>query len=165
MLASALHGDIYSRRATLLWGAKDGTLVTSPDGLSAVKILAPDPNDPDAYPRIVITSKGHVYKTKIGSWINAEMAWSPDSKAFFVTYSDSGTVGQYHVKICEITASGLRISEPIPDGRNLVKPHCFEDEKPNVGAIKWTASSRLLIAVEVRLIQVVPAWDLSVHSK
>ncbi len=144
-----LHADIFSRRATLLWGAKDGTVVTSPDGSKKVKILAPDPKDADGYARILVASNGQIYQTQVGSWVNAEMGWAPDSKAFFVTYSDGGSVGRYHVKIVYVTESGLRISEPLPDGRKLFQPHCFDAEYPNVGAIKWTGPLQLLIAVEV----------------
>ncbi len=144
-----LHADIYSRRATLLSGAKDGTVVKSPDGSKEVKILAANPKDADGYARIVVLSNGRTYQTQIGSWVNAEMGWAPDSKAFFVTYSDGGSVGTYHVKVVQVTESGLRVSEPIPDGRKLFKPHCFDTEYPNIGAITWSGPLQLLIAVEV----------------
>ena len=83
--------------------------------------------------------------------VNAEVAWSLDSKAFFVTYSDGGNVGTYHVKVVYVTNAGLRVIEPVADGSILLRPKCFDQEIPNVGAIKWIGrdSSRLLIAVEV----------------
>jgi hypothetical protein len=68
------------------------------------------------------------------------------------TYSDGGLVGTYHTKIFYLTASGLRIIEPIANGRTLFPPRCFsEEEYPNVGGVKWIGkgSSRLLIAVQV----------------
>jgi hypothetical protein len=91
------------------------------------------------------------YETEIGGWVNAEAAWSPDSAAFFVTYSDGGVIGTYHVKVVYVADSGLRIVEPVPNGRSLFVPTCFDPEVPNVGAIRWSRRdpSRLLIAVEV----------------
>ena len=53
---------------------------------------------------------GRRYRTRIGEWVNAEAAWSPDSSAFFVTYSDGGLVGTYHVKVFYVTAAALRRS-------------------------------------------------------
>jgi len=83
--------------------------------------------------------------------VNAEVAWSPDSKAFFVTYSDGGNVGTYHVRVVYVTDSGIRAIEPLPNGRRLFKPICFDPENPNVGAIGWigNGSDQLAIAVEV----------------
>jgi len=92
-----------------------------------------------------------VYRTKIGALVNAEAAWSPDSKAFFLTYSDGGNVGTYHVKVVYITESGIHVIEPVPNGSTLFRPRCFDPEIPNVGAIGWVGqgSDRLAIAVEV----------------
>jgi hypothetical protein len=98
-----------------------------------------------------VKAYGREFKTEIGSLVNSEAAWSADSRAFFVTYGDGGSVGTYHVKVFYVTKSGLRIIEPIVDGRKLFAPICFDPEFANVGAIKWMGpdSSRLLIAVEV----------------
>jgi hypothetical protein len=100
---------------------------------------------------ILIRSGDHIYRTKIGALVNAEAAWAPDSKAFFVTYSDGGNVGTYHVRVVYVTDSGIRVIEPIPNGRRLFEPRCFDPETPNVGAIGWPGqdSDQLLIAVEV----------------
>jgi hypothetical protein len=108
------------------------------------------PNGYEIIRRVGIKANGMEYRTDIGDLVDSEVGWSPDSKAFFVTYSDGGNIGTFHVKVFHVNISGLRESEPIPNGRNLLVPKCFDPEYPNVGAIKWLKdSSRLLIAVEV----------------
>jgi len=97
-----------------------------------------------------LTTKGKRYPVPYGAYVNAEVAWSPDSSAFFLTYSDGGNVGTYHVLVYRLGLNGVQRTEPIPNGRSLLKPICFDPEIPNVGAIRWGAGSKtLLIAVEV----------------
>jgi hypothetical protein len=124
-------------------------MIPSPDGNNAIRITRA--TNPDGDHQVVVKAYSREYKTEIGSLVNAEVAWSPDSKAFFVTYSDGGNVGTYHVKVFYVTKSGLRIIEPVVSGRKLFAPTCFDPESPNVAAIKWTGldSSRLLIALLV----------------
>lgn len=137
----------YSRLATPIWGAKSGFVVQSPDGTKAIVV---NRNSDENLLQVSVKANGAEYQTSIGDWVNSEVGWSPDSKAFFVTYSDGGSIGTYHVRIFQVDNSGLKESEPVPDGRKLFVPKCFDREYPNVGAIKWLKdSSRLLIAVEV----------------
>jgi hypothetical protein len=141
---------IYGRSARNIWGVKE-SVITSPDGKSAILVKAPSNSDSGETHSVSVKSNRHTYKTNIGAWVNAEATWSPDSKAFFITYSDGGNVGTYHTKVFYITDAGIRSTEPIPNGRRLFPPRCFDKEFPNVGAIKWLGkdSSRLLIAVQV----------------
>jgi hypothetical protein len=46
---------------------------------------------------------------------------------------------------------GLHVVEPVPNGRRLFAPRCFDPELPNVGAIGWVGetSEKLAIAVQV----------------
>jgi hypothetical protein len=100
---------------------------------------------------VFVEAFGHEFSTTIGDYVNAEVGWSPDSAAFFLTYSDGGNIGTYHIQIFYVTVSGLRMIEPMKDRRRLLTPNCFEPEWANVAAIKWTGSdsSSLLIAAEV----------------
>jgi hypothetical protein len=149
-LPDTSHG-IFSHHATRIWGAHVGLTVRSPDGSKAIVVRCPRNPGPDQMTEVVVMTEDHEYETEIGGWVNAEVAWSPDSQAFFVTYTDGGNVGTYHVKVFYVSDSGLRIVEPIPNGRKLFVPRCYEPEVPNVGAIRWPGqgTSRLLIAVEV----------------
>jgi hypothetical protein len=144
-------GGVYSRFAVSIWGGPSGSVIPSPNGKSVIIIQRPRFAGRDGLLAVVVKAYNREFKTQIGSWVNAEAAWSPDSRAFFVTYSDGGSVGTYHVKVVYVTNAGLRIIEPITNERTLLVPSCFGLESPNVGAIKWMRpdSSRLLIAVEV----------------
>jgi hypothetical protein len=82
--------------------------------------------------------------------VDAEVEWSPDSAAFFVTYSDGGAIGTDHVVVFRIDRAGVHESEPVPNGARLFKPDCITGDHPNVGAIQWGKDSNtLVIAVEV----------------
>jgi hypothetical protein len=141
---------LYANSAVSIWGSREIT-VPSPDGNSIIVVQPPlDPNSDETH-HVTVHSNGQVFKTEIGSMVNAEVAWSPDSKAFFITYSSGGNIGRYHVKVGYVTNTGLHVIEPIANGRKLFAPKCFDPEYPNVGAIKWvgTNSEHLLIAIEV----------------
>ena len=122
----------------------------SPDGLSVVHAVEDDEEDCCWPYRVWLTNKGRSYALGFGTYVEAEVAWSPDSSAFFVTYSDGGAVGTFHVLIYRVDDTGVHKSEPVPNGRKLLKPNCINKEFPNVGAIQWGEnSSTLIIAVEV----------------
>jgi hypothetical protein len=134
---------MYSRSAKPI--LRRGT-ITAPDGKKSIVVKTVE-----GLPTILIRAGSHVYSTRLAPLIDAEAAWTPDSKAFFVTYSDAGAVGRYHVLVVYVTDAGIHVIEPVPDGSSLFKPTCFDPELPNVGAIGWigNGSDRLAIAVEV----------------
>jgi hypothetical protein len=141
----------YSLHAIQVWGAGEG-IVPSPDGKKRIVVQPPrKAATEDENHFVFVEAFGKKYPTTIGRWVNAELAWSPDSKAFFVTYSDGGNIGIYHVKVVYVNPTGLRIVEPVGKTRQLVRPRCFDPEPPNIAAIKWARSdsSRLVIAAEV----------------
>jgi hypothetical protein len=147
--AAHVKRGIFSRSAKDLWVSKR-LVIPSPDGRKSINVDPPRSADYSGPPAVELAANGTSYST-IGYWVNGEAAWAPDSKAFFITYSDGGNVGTYHVKIFYMTDSDPRVVEPIPDGSTLFQPRCFSPEPPNVGAIKWMGGSSrsLLIAVEV----------------
>ena len=148
--ASAADG-LYSGIATpapKVAGMVDG--LPSPDGHNRLHLKENESAGSSWSFKAWVTTPGKRYSLPYGTYVNAELAWSPDSRAFFLTYSDGGNVGTYHVLVYFLDASGIRRTEPIPNGRRLFKPTCFDAENPNVGAIRWGNDSRtLVIAVEV----------------
>jgi hypothetical protein len=140
----------YASKAISIWAAGE-TTIPSPDGTKAIVIRAPKTKDSDETHLVVVNVNGKEFPTKIGAWVNAEALWSPDSRAFFVNYSDGGNIGTYHLKVFYVSKAGLRVVEPIPNGRRLFAPWCFSSEYPPVAGIRWMAkdSSRILLAVEV----------------
>lgn len=141
---------MYSRAATSIWSSGDIT-IPSPDGTKSVVVKPPENPAGEETHTVLVRTGRHIFRTKIGALVNAEAAWAPDSKAFFVTYSDGGNVGTYHVRVVYVTDSGVRAIEPVPNGRRLFKPTCVDPEIPNVGAIGWVGngSDQLAIAVAV----------------
>ncbi len=82
----------------------------------------------------------------------AELAWSPDSKAFVVTASEGGTDGPWFITVFQIQNQRVTLREPV--GEVIAKFHgrypCLGQDDPNVGALWWTkGSSQLLIGAEV----------------
>jgi len=148
--ASAKDQSMFSQDALSIWSSGEVT-IPSPDGTKEIVIKRPDGADTEETHTVTVRAGGHVFKTKMGALVNAEMGRSKDSKAFFLTYSDGGMVGTYHVKVVYVTRSGILSIEPVPNGRRLAKPKCFDPETPNVGAIGWigAGSNQIAIAVQV----------------
>jgi len=145
-----LKGGLWSHSAVSIWGGA-ASIIPSPDGKKAIIVRPPQRPDSDETHTVMVKANGREYRTSIGAWVNAEAVWSPDSKAFFITYSDGGNIGTYHLKVVYVNETGLHVIEPIPNGRKLFAPTCFDPERPNVAGIRWLGNdaSRLLIAVQV----------------
>lgn len=142
--------SLFSRTAASIWTSYFVN-ISSPDGTKLILVRPREQPDSEEKHTVFVRSGNRLYRTKIGALVNAEAGWSPDSKAFFITYSDGTNVGTYHVRIVYPTPSGLRTIEPVPNGRRLYQPTCLDPEAPNVGAIGWVGqdSSELAIAVQV----------------
>ena len=87
------------------------------------------------------------------AWPCPEIGWSPTSDLFFVTYSDGGSVGTYHVSAYRFADANLMKIDPTPAVRRDFQrryPNCFSPEQPNIAGIAWSAdATRLLVAAEV----------------
>jgi hypothetical protein len=150
--AATAEDGIYSKLATPIWAiARMPQGLSSPDGRSVIHAKKIESSNDDSWPfKTWIAHVGRNYPVPMGSFVNAEVSWSPDSTAFFVTYSDTGAIGQYHLLVYRLNEHGINSIEPIPDGSKLFKPHCMTTGPPNVGGIQWRRdSSAILIAVEV----------------
>ena len=144
------HGGLYSRLATPVWYlAERPTGLTSPDGSSAIHARKNESvADPWPFEAWVVRN-GQKQALRFGGFVNAEVAWSPDSPSFAVTYSDGGAVGRYHLITYHFKGEKLVSFEPVAQGSRLFKVNCFESQEPNVHAIRWETGSTLLIALEV----------------
>jgi hypothetical protein len=150
--SAATRDGIFSRLATPIWSiARQPKGLASPDGLGIIHAVEVESSADDSWPfKTWVTRSGRNYRLPFGGFVSAEVAWSPDSSSFFVTYSDGGAVGLYHVLVYSIDKAGLHSAEPIRNGSRLLRTTCFTPEDPNLGAIRWgTDSKSLLIAAEV----------------
>lgn len=57
---------------------------------------------------VTLVADGRRIATEFGKLTNAELGWSPDSKRFFVTWTDGGETGQWHTDVYEVTESTIR---------------------------------------------------------
>jgi hypothetical protein len=82
----------------------------------------------------------------------AELAWSPDSTAFFITATDGGWVGTWNVRVYIIENGTVRYCDVTKAVIKRFEKHykCQEPQPPNIGAIRWLKDSKnLLVAAEV----------------
>ncbi len=82
----------------------------------------------------------------------AELVWSPDSVAFFITETDGGWVGTWHAMVYIIKNGYIHYynvtQEVIKQFKKQYK--CMDPEEPNVGAVTWLKGSKnLLLVAEV----------------
>ena len=57
--------------------------------------------------QIRLLTDGHLFWTPFGKMHDAEVAWSPDSKRLFVTWSESGELGPWQVQVYDVAKNGL----------------------------------------------------------
>ena len=82
----------------------------------------------------------------------AELQWSPDSTAFFITESYGGAVGDWRVTVYLSDGRRVRSLDVSKEVIKSFKKHylCKEPEEPNVGAVKWlNGAKHLLLVAEV----------------
>ena len=121
----------------------------SPDGLKKIIVKV----KPESAPDIFVEIEGHEFPINFSPWPCPEFEWSQDSKAFFLTYSDGGAVGNYRIIVGYPSGKGVKIIDPSSYVQRDFLAHyptCFEPEGPNIGGIAWLKDSHhLLIAAEV----------------
>lgn len=153
--ASKIERGSYSRDAI--------SVCSLPQSAPPVRIPSPDrknmivasPDHDSQVRRTTLTVKAFNRKFQAGfTWsADCEVAWSPDSRAFFATYSIGGAVGDFVTQVFFIRPTGLDTINPT---KAVVKNfmsrprYCYWDEGPNLGSISWLGdSSHLLLAAEV----------------
>jgi hypothetical protein len=137
---------------------------SSPDGKKVVEIDGED---------VTLVIVGHRNAMEFGRLPNSEFGWSPDSKRFFVTWTDGGEEGQWRVWVYKIVDRTFDIvsdhfadnarkdfeqrirRRPIdPEMNNRQDRPIWESaeycEPANVAAAKWmNGGSELLVSVMV----------------
>ncbi len=77
--------------------------------------------------------------------------WSPDSRAFYVMWSNGGMIGGYEVRVFRVSSNEVREIFPIKIAENEFRSkHDCETRGLNFFAIQWMGDSeRLKIAIQV----------------
>jgi hypothetical protein len=148
----------YSKKARPLWdmlaGSNKPVIVPSPDGKSSVVATFREGKDT----HVILNLKGSMgsLRLDLDPGVGSELLWAPDSKAFFVTSSDAGGNGGYHLYVVDNFEGKLQSREltelidrkfghPVrcdPKGRYT--------EPPNVGGIGWVSQTHhIWVAAEI----------------
>lgn len=103
--------------------------------------------------RLVVDVSGWRHSVEYAAWPCPELKWSADSRAFFLNYSNGGSVGEWEVRVYYPSRAAVQRVDPAPSVVRdflLTYPKCFEPEMPNVAGIAWLkGSQRLLVATQV----------------
>jgi hypothetical protein len=154
--ANSPKAPSYSRQATEIWenfweGEKPVHTVDvpSPDGK---KFVSAAYNEQRELTMLTVSVGEKRFLVNIGQGVGAELAWSPDSEAFFVTYSDAGLNGRYHTSVFYVHETGLnKINPDLVIQRAFGHPvECDYPEPPNVVGVAWLGNShRVIIAAQI----------------
>jgi len=145
---------MYSRNATAVFDLyfiqkKSEIRIPSPDGKSSLIVRY----KPESAEMVLALKSGfQSFEWNVGIGVGAEIAWSPDSRAFFLTRSPAGRNGLYETTIYLLEGDQVKLIEVTPVVYKVFgQPvKCDVPEPPNVAGIKWLDNShRILVAAEI----------------
>ena len=147
----------FSQQATALWdniwahGKLPSTVtVPSPDGKKTITAVFNEKRD-----RVLlkITLRVRRFSAYVNAGVGSEIAWSSDSRAFFLTWSSEGLGGEFHTRIYYVSRSRLKMIDLNPlVNRAFGHPVLCEGGPllANIAAVAWLEGShRILVAAEV----------------
>jgi hypothetical protein len=140
---------LYSSRAGFVDGAEKR--LVSPDGDKTLIVsIAHDEKSEAGHILLTVQNGVKTFGTKL-SGFNAEVLWSPDSSAFFVTQANGGGGMGYRTDVFFLDENGLRsldASALIEKAFNI-PGKCEVRVRPNIAAVDWLTATRILVAAEV----------------
>lgn len=152
-----VRSGTYGRAAEPIWQnlkIVDGKLgpsmtLVSPDRRTAVAVRHLDKDDGELLMRV--RGVGWNGPVRIGPGVASELLWSPDPGVFSVTTSDGGANGPFRALVVTKARSQPRVVDltPIIASAFGHPVRCGWPEAPNVGAIRWMGSKRLVVAAEI----------------
>lgn len=75
---------------------------------------------------------------------NIEIGWSPDSPQFFISYSDGGEVGGYHVRLFRLIGQTLTENRgPFTVAERFKAKYWCESRGNNLFFLDWTPDSKV----------------------
>jgi hypothetical protein len=159
-----LKGPSYSQQATAIWeniwirNEPVGNIrIPSPDGTKNVTATYEQKTD---FLLLTIAAGAKQFKAKVEGGVGAELAWSPDSKAFFMTWSDSGLDGEYHTLVFYVSERDLRrVNLDLAAKRAFGHPIPLPCDTNVVGVAWLDGSRRILIAVQVPPLSICDSYN------
>jgi len=132
-------------------GAESNAEIWSPNHVR--KIVTRTSSEEGTTLLFAIDEDGHEFAIETEAWSCPEIGWSATSTLFFVTYSDGGAVGTYHVSVYRISAGRMEkidLTRAVRRDFQRHYPKCDSPEEPNIAAVAWSAdSTKLLVAAQV----------------
>jgi hypothetical protein len=113
---------------------------------------------PDGEKRVRLTKDGQ-FIIQLGSTVvagfglpeisaNIEVGWSPDSRQFFISYSDGGAIGGYRVHMYRLNGKTLAEGNlPALVAERFKAKHWCESRGNNLFFLAWTPNSRIAFLV------------------
>lgn len=161
-----LRGPSYSQQATAIWEniwiekQPTGTIrIPSPDDMKAVTATYDMKAD---LLQLTVAAGGKQFKVKLEGGVGSELAWSPDSEAFFVTWSTAGLTGEYHTLVVYVSEQGLRkVHLDLAARRAFGHPvPCIGPTLVNVVGVAWLeGSQRMLVAAQVPPLNICDSYN------
>lgn len=137
----------WSRHATELQYTADGERkrnleVLAPDGRTRIVVTGP-------LMKVEVNGREVPGGEGLGANTLAELAWAPDSRAFFLTESGGGLVGEWFVTVYTLDKGKVVDRDVTREVIRRFKKHyrCIEDQPPNLGGVAWVQGSRRLLVV------------------
>ena len=156
-----VQGPEQERHQPGLW-SKEAIVLSYVEGNRRLKLLSLDGEKAvsieDTALAVEINGKRARGTESYGVGTLAELAWSPDSRAFFVTQSDGGNVGTWYVDVFLLSKVGIRRVDIAKQAKKefMTTYKCVTagdptaNEQPNIAALKWlNGSNKLLLVAEV----------------
>jgi len=133
-----------------------GPAVLSPDHKLAVRLSAVQPkSDRDDIETGIATVESHkqvlgrirLHNLSAGIFVK----WAPDSKAFYIMWSDGGMIGGYHVRVFKISEDRIAELQTLKSAfSDFSEKHRCVSRGTNQFALKWeNDSSDLLVAFQI----------------
>lgn len=113
---------------------------------------------PDKTKAVQLTKEGR-FRVTVGQMIisdfdlpdmssNVEVGWSPDSSEFFISYSDGGAIGGYHVNLYRVVGNTLEKSRvPTTIANRFKTKHWCQSRGNNLFFLDWTLDSKVALFV------------------
>ena len=113
-------------------------VVKSPDGKMAVRLTTDGTFDAMLGDAVVSRIKFPDIES------NIEIGWSPDSSQFFISYSDGGAIGGFHVHLYRL--KGIILTEsraPAEVAKDFKAKHWCKTRGNNLSFLDWTPDSKI----------------------
>lgn len=155
---SQTRAGFYARSATPVWqvlsdrsGHPRTVRIPAPSGPDELVAMGLEEGNRTGVQLTLQRGGKAFWTTKVMPGVGIEIAWAPGSHAFFVTSSNAGLNGGYQLSVYFLNGTTVTHKDVTPViyaafGHPM---KCGWTEDPNVAAVKWVTSARLIVAAEI----------------